>query len=247
MQRIGIISDIHGNMPALEAVIKDCQERKISKIICLGDLVGKGPHSDLVVDRVREVCDVVVRGNWDENIAEPSDWDANKWHQNRLGKERIQYLRNLPFSYDFYMSGKRIRLLHASPQSVHHRIYQNDSLEKRLEMFHNTRESGRFLTTHNEPDVVGYGDIHWSYVDYLRERTLFNTGSVGNSLERPDASYAVLEGLMDSDERGSFSISIVRVPYDNELSIQQAQELDMPDIEPYIKEVRTARYRGWKD
>ena len=79
------------------------------------------------------------------------------------------------------------------------------------------------------------------------KKRYLTTGSVGNSLERPDASYAVLEGEMDSKERKSFSISIVRVPYDNELSIQQARELEMPDLEPYIKEVRTARYRGWKD
>lgn len=247
MERIAIISDIHGNMPALKAVLKDSEDKQVTEIYCLGDLVGKGPDSELVVDLIREHCNIVVRGNWDENIATHSEWQTMKWHQAVLGEERLAYLRSLPFQHDFYLSGQRVRLLHASPESVHVRVYQSDPLEKRLAMFQNTKETGGFLNTENQPDIVGYGDIHWSFVQYLREKTLFNTGSVGNSLERPDASYVILEGHLHSEKKESYSITVIRVPYDNEMAVQLAKQKQMPDLEPYIKEVRTARYRGWKD
>ena len=65
MEKIAIISDIHGNLPALEAVLLDIERRGIKRIICLGDLVGKGPDSAAVVDRIKEVCESVVQGNWD--------------------------------------------------------------------------------------------------------------------------------------------------------------------------------------
>ena len=63
MDRIAIISDIHGNIPALEATLRDIQRRNIKRIFCLGDLVGKGPHSDQAVDICREVCEGIIRGN----------------------------------------------------------------------------------------------------------------------------------------------------------------------------------------
>ncbi len=51
MDRIAIISDLHGNLPALEATLADIRQREIGRILCLGDLVGKGPHSEVAVDR----------------------------------------------------------------------------------------------------------------------------------------------------------------------------------------------------
>ena len=69
MERIALISDVHGNMPALEAVLADVERRGVARVFCLGNLVGKGPHSDRAVDRCRERCERVVRGNWDDGLA----------------------------------------------------------------------------------------------------------------------------------------------------------------------------------
>ena len=116
LDKIAIISDIHGNMAALEAVLADIRLRGIDLIYNLGDLVGKGPHSDQVVDLCREVCQVTVRGNWDEMLAKHYEeaWPATAWYQAQLGPERRAYLRDLPNAYDFWLSGKRVRLYHAS-------------------------------------------------------------------------------------------------------------------------------------
>src|SRR2546425_8162996 len=69
VDHIAIISDIHGNLPALEATLRDIRRRGIGHIVCLGDLVGKGPYSDVVVDVCAETCETVVRGNWDDALA----------------------------------------------------------------------------------------------------------------------------------------------------------------------------------
>jgi protein phosphatase len=223
VDRIALISDIHGNIPALESVLQDIRRHSVQRIFCLGDLVGKGPHSDEAVDFCREECDVTIKGNWDDFIVSETDDPTLLWHQQRLGGERLDYLKNLPHTIEFYMSGKRVRLFHASQKGIHHRVHMNDTPDKHRAMFSNTDFTGNAF----EPDVVGYG-----------------VGSVGNPLDLTQSSYAILEGEYGSRADDTFSIHLIRVPYDIELAIQQARDEGMPDLEPYENELRTARYRG---
>lgn len=130
MDKIAVISDIHGNILALSSVLKDISLRNVDRIFCLGDLVGKGPESKEAIDIVRSSCDFVLKGNWDELITREDVNDVVRWHQNQLSQEDIEYLRSLPFSIDFYMSGRRLRLFHASPFSVWIRVQPWDSIEK---------------------------------------------------------------------------------------------------------------------
>ena len=97
-----------------------------------------------------------------------------------------------------------------------------------------------------EPDVVCYGDVHNAFHQNIKGKTLCNVGSVGNPLDLTQASYAILEGEYNQPEKGVFSIQLVRVPYDIELSIQIAREAEMPELEEYIQELTTAKYRGLK-
>ena len=112
-----------------------------------------------------------------------------------------------------------------------------------VEMFENTDFTG---SDHSEPDVIGYGDIHLAYslALFSNHKTLFNTGSVGCPADEPTASYAVLEGYLDSQEKGPFSINIIRQPYDIELAVAQATESGVPQLENHVVELRTAVYRG---
>ncbi|WP_160724117.1 metallophosphoesterase family protein [Bacillus sp. USDA818B3_A] len=245
MERIAVISDIHGNIPALQAVLKDIQSRKIERIFCLGDLVGKGPDSSEAIDMIRTTCEVTVKGNWDDFITKPTEFEALKWHQNQLTPPHTHFLEQLPFSVEFMMSGKLIRLFHASPRSLYDRIQPWDPIDRRLSMFENTTYTENILGG-KEPDVVCYGDIHNAYVEVIKGKTLCNVGSVGNPLDLPQASYAILEGEYGSKEAGTFSIQLIRVPYDIELAVQLAKEKGMPDLEPYITELTTAQYRGIK-
>jgi protein phosphatase len=240
MDQIALISDIHGNLPALAAVLDDIQRRNIRRIFCLGDLVGKGPDSAQVVDSCRQVCENIIRGNWDDFILGATDKPTMQWHQQRLGPQRLAYLATLPNTLEFVMSGKHVRLFHASRQGIYQRVHMNDQHELHEEMFTNTAFTGDVFT----PTVVGYGDIHSAYIKSFTQRILFNVGSVGNPLDITQAAYAIVEGTYGNATAASFSVQIVRVPYDIDEAIRQAEAVQMPELDAYADELRTARYRG---
>jgi protein phosphatase len=239
MNKIAIISDIHGNTTALDAVFASIDKKGINKIFCLGDLVGKGPESDVVIDKIRERCEVVVMGNWDELILTPKFESTFKWHRDKLEKARIEYLKKLPLYYQFLMSGRVIRLSHAHPKNVYARVLFRDDIIKKLSMF-------EVLKDESEPDVAGYGDIHMTYIENIKDKIIFNTGSVGNPLDTNTASYAVLTGDLYNQTEKNFSIDIVRVPYDIELALYKAKILQMPELDEYAEELRNCTYRGRK-
>ncbi len=251
MERIAIISDVHGNIPALQAVFADIRSRSITRIICLGDMIGKGPNPDLAVDMVRARCELVIMGNWEQGVLDrdnlpPGFKAVAEWTAQKVGSERELYIRSLPYSADLLLSGKLVRLFHSSAKGIYHRVQQHHALEERLAMFENTPATGT-PASGRCPDIVGYGDIHQAYVQNFLGKTLFNCGSVGNPLEIPQAAYAILEGAIDSEQSAPFSLQLVRLPYDRELAIRQAAaEDDMPEREAYTNELRTAKYRGSK-
>ena len=247
MDRIALVSDIHGNIPALEAVFADINGRGVDRIFCLGDLVGKGPESDVAVDICRGRCEKTVIGNWDAILANedspsslPENVQTRNWYRRQLGSERLLYLKNLPGTIEFPMSGRNVRLFHASQQSVYYRVLHSDPLQKHLAMFDNTPFTGYSMM----PDVVGYADIHFAYEKTYGDKLLFNVGSVGNPLDKPLACYGMLEGEYGSRNIAPFSLQIIRLPYDIDLAVSRAHVSGMPEVVPYETELRTARYRG---
>jgi hypothetical protein len=162
------------------------------------------------------------------------------WWRDELRAGQRDWFGTLPLSHDLLLSGRRVRLFHASAGSVHTKVH-----------FHHTPEefAGMFATTDltgpgPEPTVVGYGDVHDAYVETFRGRTLFNTGSVGNPLDEPTPVYAILEGVPDSPDPAAFSLQHVRVPYDVEAEIAVAYDLGMPEADAWAGELRTGVYRG---
>lgn len=245
MDRIAVVSDVHGNLTAYEAVLGDIDRRGIERIVNLGDFVGKGPRGADVVELSRDRCQVNVRGNWDDFL--PGDPQAFsepiRWWRDELKPEQLAWLAVLPLSHDLLLSGRRVRLFHASASSVHTRVrFRHTEAE-----FH-----GMFATTAltgdgPPPSVVGYGDIHDTYLEVRQGRTLFNAGSVGNALDEPTAAYVVLEGVLGSPEPAPFGIQFARVPYDIEAEIAVARERGMPEVEEYAVELREGVYRGvWR-
>ncbi len=245
LDRIAVISDIHGNLPALEAVLADIEVRGISTIYGLGDLAGKGPSGAEVIDICRTRCVATVQGNWDALIAGQPEHDlsahpVNLWHRRQIGSERVAFLAGLPPTVELRLSGRLVRLFHASEKSIFHRVRQYDSRESHAAMF----ETTEFTGGHTAADIVGYGDIHVGYVKSFEHKCLFNAGSVGNPLDITEACYAVLEGRPNSADPAPWAIGITRVPYDIEAAIREAERSGMPDLDAYASELRTARYRG---
>jgi predicted phosphodiesterase len=250
LDRIALISDVHGNLTALEAVLADIDAREIPTIYNLGDYVGKGPRGREVVDLCQQRCDVNILGNWDDFLPAahlgldgwPADTPELRWWREQLGPGQGEWLRSLPFSHDFWFSGRRVRLFHASEDTVHRRVRFDHDEEEFLGLFRNTPATGLDVPV---PDLVVYGDTHDPYYEADRERrTIVNTGSVGNCMGDPTPVYVVMEGVLSGRDEAPFSISFVRVPYDWESELAYAAAVGMPQLEGYVLELRDGVYRG---
>lgn len=262
MDKIAIISDIHGNITALNAVLEDIKNRKINKIFCLGDCITKCTHPDLVIDKIKKVCNIILIGNCDYAICKHSSKGKNFWTRNKIGEERAKFIASLPVSYDFYMSGHLIRLFHASPYSldeIYNPMFSNaNSKYSHLEiknpdrLFENTSFINK-VKTEPTPDIVGYGHIHTPFCVRFKNKTLFNSGSVGipvemhnNIIDDPNnkfstlASYIILEGYYECKELNSISFNLVRVPYNIQKEIDDLENSNMPNKESIIKTLKSA-------
>ena len=142
--KIAIISDIHGNLEALKETLKDIKKRKVDKIICIGDIIAKGVHHKECLSLIRTNCEIVLLGNCDvhfstehKNIDEMNEQEQKriKWNQSLINKEDREYLLNLPFCHEFYMSGSLVRLFHATPTVNNKAIINVDSIETKYKMF----------------------------------------------------------------------------------------------------------------
>ncbi|ANS79374.1 serine/threonine protein phosphatase [Serinicoccus hydrothermalis] len=242
MDRLTLVSDVHGNLTAYRAVLDDIERRGITRVLNLGDLVGKGPRGAECIELTQERCEVTVLGNWDHFLGRPDVEleSAGRWWRDQMRPGQREWLTRLPFCHDLTVSGRRLRLLHASAGSILTRVFQQHSDEEFDGMFAATEATGEGPT----PTVVGYGDIHAAYLKVRRGLTLFNVGSVGNSLDEPSASYVIVEGAVDGGPDEPFGLQFVRVAYDIEGEVAAARRLGAPEQEEYAIELRRAIYRG---
>jgi len=241
MTKIALISDIHGNKTALEAVLHDIKERGINRIFCLGDLIGKGPRGSECIDIVRANCEKVIRGNWDVFIQNPADNEFVQWFQDHLTEEDFKYLASLPFYIDMELNGQLIRCVHASPRSEFERIAPGYHTEKEcLSLLENSAET-ESLHSDRRPDILFYGDIHTTFLKTYESGILCNVGSVGNSLDLTNASYVIVDGTYATN-----AVQFIRVPYDKDAELKIAKKMDLVGYQQYYDELMYAQYRGAK-
>lgn len=156
--KIAVLSDIHGNMIALEAAIKDAKEQKVEEYIVLGDIITDLPFTDEAIDRVKELTPYVIKGNREQYLLqyEQTKEDA-KWktmqngsvicYYHHLRKDNIDYIRNLPEQLKLEFDGVTIRAVHGSPYSITELLYfETDLMDK---VFSDLQE-----------DVLVYGHNH---------------------------------------------------------------------------------------
>ena len=258
--KIAIISDIHGNLEALKATFEDINKKHVDKIICLGDIIAKGIHSKECIKLIKEKCDIVIQGNTDqyfskehENLEKLPEQEQKriKWNQSLITEEDRNYLLNLPFSCEFYMSGSLVRLFHATNKANNKAVLNINYIETKYEMF----LPSEYTISNKVADVVIYGHIHHPYMDKIYNKTLINVGSVGNSfdvirneskdsnvLETTKAYYLIIEGEYGSKEYNSeISFQFVKVPYDIEKELED--EYKNIEKENYRCELTKGRYR----
>ncbi len=183
--RLAILSDIHGNLVALTAVLSDLQRRRVEQILCLGDVAATGPQPCEVIELLKAKKWPSVQGNTDETLAKnipdqledqqmPREdkrrlLELDEWTRKQLGRSHRDYLSSLTPTVTFSpKNGPSFLCYHGSPRSNHERIEATTP----------DPELSRYLEGH-DADIFAGGHTHTQMFRRFRRSVVLNPGSVG--------------------------------------------------------------------
>ncbi len=228
--KIALIGDLHGNFVATQALEKELNRLQPDEIWFLGDAVGKGPQSVETCDWVRTHCSRFVGGNWDYGIGN-REFTEDGYFWDRLGEERLAWLRSLPREMEASISGLRFRLFHGRPVTPLLKVQTDKTLLTET-----------FCTHGQVFDGVIFADSHRPFLRTLDAGYILNTGSVGCSMGVTRAHAQLIEGEL-GETPAPLQMSILSVPYDNAAAAEVARnDPDLPHRDAYITEVLTGIY-----
>lgn len=245
--KIALFSDIHANLPALEAFFKDLDTRKVDQLYCLGDLVGYNIWPNEVINEIRKRNIPTIAGNYDFGIGRTSDdcgcaykTDLEKAngavsisYTNQIVKEEERkYLRTLPahIKVEFQLNQDKLNLLlvHGSPRRINEYLFE-DRDEKSL---HRIIEQA-------DADIMCFGHTHKPYHRILSDtngkvhfRHAINIGSVGKPKDgNPQGGYVVLTINNHSSVLNADSIhsELIRFNYDIEKAAKAVENSPLPN------------------
>lgn len=246
--KIALFSDIHANLPALEAVLHDMEKRKPDALYCLGDLVGYAPWPNEVIAEIRKRGIPTIAGNYDQGIGRHSDdcGCAYKTDEEKaMGKVSIaftneiveedarRYLRMLPahlmVKFDFGKEKFNLLLVHGSPRKINEYLFEDRPEASFLRMMEPA-----------EADIMAFGHTHKPFHKILAEesegvkrfRHAINIGSVGKPKDGdPRACYVMLEldEKTTMSDAESLKVEFIRVKYDVEKAARAVEASPLPD------------------
>jgi len=217
---VALISDIHGNIHALDAVLAD-MPKEVDEVWVLGDMVGGLPFNNEVVEKIANLPKVsAILGNWEENILaalkDPKPWQSRQyatgiWTFEHLKPENLEFIKKLPSMLSF---GDTL-LYHGSPESATGTIL---SYEDATNTIAKAEETKKFLFG---------GHTHKSRLYKVGDVQLVGVGSVGLSFDEivGVACYALFDGK---------TIAFRHVPYDMETALAQFRKSDLWEFSPYF-------------
>jgi putative phosphoesterase len=211
--RVGIISDIHGNLQALDVVLEDIGRRGLDAVYCLGDLVGYAPFPNEVIERIRAAEMPTIMGNYDDGVGydrdecgcayrdpverELGDQSFN-WTKVHVTSDKKAFLRTLLPELRVEADGKRLLLVHGSPRKMNEYLFEDRPLS-----------SFQRIADASNADVIVFGHTHRPYTKGVGDVLFVNAGSVGKPKDGDwRACYAILE--LGAQE----PVQFVRLEYD---------------------------------
>jgi predicted phosphodiesterase len=218
LTKVAIISDVHANLEALEEVLR--QVRGVP-IYCLGDLVDYGANPNEVVERVRQVAEVVILGNHDHAAVtgdttwfNPQAAISSAWTRKVITGKNLEFLRGLQQEWRFRLDQFDGYLAHGSPDNL---LWEYVFPWTHQDLF------GHYLDK-VRASMIGLGHTHIPYVWREGQRVVFNPGSVGQPRDGDRrASFAII----DATPRG-IAVEIRRVEYDIEGAASKILEAGLP-------------------
>jgi len=238
--KIALLSDIHANLPAFEAVLEDLKKQQPDAVYCLGDLVGYNVWPNQVIGLVRKHGIATIAGNHDLKVSTvlPSEGDCGKEENSEyayklVGNKERDYLLTLPrhLRLEFQINDQQLSMLlvHGSPRSINEYLLQELSEDYMVE-----------LVKEFNADILCFGHSHKPYhriinsgkdgIDHFHH--LINTGSVGKPKDGDArACYVLLTidqsaGFMSKD---TVQVEFVRVKYDVEKAAQAVELSLLPN------------------
>jgi predicted phosphodiesterase len=231
--RYAIISDIHGNLEALTAVLNDIKTRSIDNIICLGDIVGYYPNPEECIGLIRENADECIAGNHDYAAINKIDiqtftyyaYVAMEWTRNHISEESKKFLSELPL----IIEKDDIFFTHSSPSNPQDWIYVfPDSEDSVFEAFNSLVHKINFIGHTHWPSILIQEDdkiiLHSEHFIKIDKKNfyLINVGSVGQPRDFDSRScYAIY----DTSE---MEINLIRVPYDYKITQKKILDNNLP-------------------
>ncbi len=244
--KIAVMSCIHGNYEALDAVLLDIDDQKAEKIFCLGDLVGYGPFPHAVVEQIRSLDIPTCQGCWDEDIveglnacecsypsllAEKRSKLAHEWTQQHLYPEDREFLAELPHT----VREENLCFVHGSPHSNHEYLLPELDAFLALERVLSTNADVLFCGHTHVPYIrtldasqleikVKYGEGKKSLSFTTPLKKIVNVGSVGEPRHgRPNATYVIYNS--ETEE-----VTLREVEYDYQKTCAAIIEKGLPAI-----------------
>lgn len=198
--KIALISDIHGNMQALEAVLNDIEKEKCDKIYCLGDLAMAGPEPVKTIEVIKKLYDAgkldLIQGNTDLMIANYSQWgdtvkekfpimgNALEDDVKQISNDIKIFLKNLPEQKELTIEGENVLLVHGSPRKNDENIMPDLLIKDVEEIISGTKASVIFC---------GHTHIPCGYQTETNQ-TVVNVGSVGRPFTKnPQSCYVIAD------------------------------------------------------
>ena len=228
MSALAIVTDIHANLPALEAALARIEQLGIEQIYCGGDLVGYGPHPNQVCALIEDLQIPTIYGNYDYAIGRDLEDCGCAYvdqHDRDLGQESVDwtlahtdqrskdFMRGLPFDLRLELAGTLVRLVHGSPRKVNEYLFE----DKPARTFER-------IAAGADCDVLVFGHTHKPWIHEYGSVLFVNCGSVGKPKDGdPRAAFAVLRPTGDGVD-----LSIERVDYDAESVAREVAAVGLP-------------------
>jgi putative phosphoesterase len=229
LNRVAIITDIHGNLPALEASLEAIEQIGVDAIYCGGDLVGYGPYPNDVCRLIEEREIPTIYGNYDYAIGRDLEDCGCAYvtqHDRDLGQKSVAWtlahtdqrskelMRGLPFDLRFDLGSQRVRLVHGSPRKVNEYLFE----DKPARTFER-------IAAGADCDVLMFGHTHKPWIHEYGGILFVNCGSVGKPKDGdPRAGFAILE----LDDSGQVRAFVERVRYDAEAVAREVEAAGLP-------------------
>lgn len=209
--KIAILSDIHGNIVALEEALKDAQNNNVDKYIVAGDIILDFPFINEVIDRIKKLTPYVIKGNREKYLEEyEKSKDSARWNTmqgitikencDQLTKENKNYIKNLPEQLSINIEGLKIKVVHGSLESISGTINFED------------KEKLDEITQNLEEDILIVGHTHIKAKHIIHNgKIIINDGTVGMNRYIEDGQYVII-----NYENGEVLIETRNVKYDKE-------------------------------